>query len=138
MDLYRGSHYAVTSRPVADVRRGPQVCRLASSIAGRPDGHTGEFNACVVLEAVIAPWKKQPVTGAPKVFASGVGNGNSEEELANPHCEEIGQFKLEVAEDVEIDSIMHKWHLGLTGFSRAVATAANRRKARMPPRRTAV
>ena len=77
--------------------------------------HTEEFKARVALEAVkgvktlaelssaygvhptvIAHWKRQLVTGAPGVFASGPGNGKSQEELTAPLYQEIGRLKMEV------------------------------------------
>ena len=84
-------------------------------MSGKRRRHTDEFKARVALEAVkglktaaelssayrvhptvIAHWKKQLVTGAPGVFASGSGNGKSEEELTGPLYEEIGRLKMEV------------------------------------------
>ena len=84
-------------------------------MAGKRRRHTDEFKARVALEAVkgvktaaelssayrvhptvIAHWKKQLVTGAPMVFASGASNGKGEEELTRPLYEEIGRLKMEV------------------------------------------
>jgi len=84
-------------------------------MAGKRRRHTDEFKGRVALEAVkgvktaaelssvyrvhptvIAHWKRQLVTGASRVFASGSGNGKSDEELTKPLYEEIGRLKMEV------------------------------------------
>jgi putative transposase len=84
-------------------------------MAGKRRRHSDEFKARVALEAVkgvktvaelssayqvhptvIANWKKQLVTGAATVFASGAGNGQNEDELTRPLYEEIGRLKMEV------------------------------------------
>ena len=84
-------------------------------MAGKRRKHTDEFKARVALEAVkgvktlselssaygvhptvIAHWKRQLVTGAPGVFASGSGNGKSQEDLTGPLYQEIGRLKMEV------------------------------------------
>ena len=49
-----------------------------------------------VHPTVIAHWKKQLVQGASNVFASGSGNGKSEEAVSGPLYEEIGRLKMEV------------------------------------------
>ena len=77
--------------------------------------HTDDFKARVALEAVkgvktlaelssayglhatvIAHWKRMLVTGAAVVFATGSGNGKSQEELTSPLYQEIGRLKMEV------------------------------------------
>ena len=84
-------------------------------MAGKRRKHTDEFKARVALEAVkgvktlselsstysvhptvIAHWKRQLVSGAPEVFASGPGNGKSQEDLTGPLYQEIGRLKMEV------------------------------------------
>ena len=84
-------------------------------MAGRRRKHTDDFKARVALEAVkgvktlaelssaygihptvIAHWRRQLVTGAPGVFASGSGNGKSQEDLTGPLYQEIGRLKMEV------------------------------------------
>ena len=84
-------------------------------MAGKRRKHTDDFKARVALEAVkgvktlaqlssaygihptvIAHWKRQLVTGAPGVFASGSGNGKSQEDLTGPLYQEIGRLKMEV------------------------------------------
>ena len=82
---------------------------------GKRRKHTDDFKARVALEAVkgvktlaelssaygihptvIAHWKRQLVTGAPGVFASGSGSGKSQEDLSGPLYQEIGRLKMEV------------------------------------------
>ena len=84
-------------------------------MAGKRRKHTDDFKARVALEAVkgvktlaelssaygihptvIAHWKRQLVSGAPGVFASGSGNGKSQEDLTGPLYQEIGRLKMEV------------------------------------------
>jgi transposase-like protein len=84
-------------------------------MAGRRRKHTDEFKARVALDAirgvktlaelsslhgihptVIAQWKRQLLTGASGVFASGSGNGKSQEDLTGPLYQEIGRLKMEV------------------------------------------
>ena len=84
-------------------------------MAGKRRKHTDEFKARVALDAVkgvktlaelssayglhptvIAYWKRQLVTGAPGVFASGSGNGKTQEDLTGPLYQEIGRLKMEV------------------------------------------
>jgi putative transposase len=84
-------------------------------MAGKRRKHTDDFKARVALEAVkavktlaelssaygihptvIAHWKRQLVTGAPGVFASGSGSGKSQEDLSGPLYQEIGRLKMEV------------------------------------------
>ena len=84
-------------------------------MAGKRRKHTDEFKSRVALEAVkgvrtlaelssaygihptvIGHWKRQLVTGAPGVFASGSGNGKSQEDLTGPLYQEIGRLKMEV------------------------------------------
>ena len=84
-------------------------------MAGKRRKHTDELKARVALEAVkgvktlaelssaygihatvIAHWKRQLVTGAPGVFASGTGNGKAQEDLTAPLYQEIGRLKMEV------------------------------------------
>lgn len=84
-------------------------------MAGRRRKHSDEFKARVALEAVrgvktlaelssaygihptvIAQWKRQLVAGAVGVFASGAGNGKSQEDVTAPLYQEIGRLKMEV------------------------------------------
>lgn len=84
-------------------------------MAGRRRKHTDDFKARVALDAVkgvktlaelssaygihptvIAQWKRQLVTGAPGVFATGSGKGRNEEDLTDPLYQEIGRLKMEV------------------------------------------
>ena len=84
-------------------------------MVGKHRKHTDDFKARVAVEAVkgvktlaelssaygvhptvIAHWKRQLVTGAPGVFASGSGNGKSQEDLTGPLYQEIGRLKMEV------------------------------------------
>jgi len=84
-------------------------------MAGRRRKHSDEFKARVALEAVkgvktlaelssaygihptvIAQWKRQLVAGAAGVFASGSGNGKTQEDLTAPLYQEIGRLKMEV------------------------------------------
>lgn len=84
-------------------------------MAGRRRKHTDEFKARVALEAVrgvktlaelssaygihptvIAQWKRKLVAGASGVFASGSGNGKSQEDVTAPLYQEIGRLKMEV------------------------------------------
>jgi len=84
-------------------------------MAGRRRKHTDDFKAKVALDAVkgvktlaelssaygihptvIAQWKRQLVTGASGVFATGSGKGKTQEDLTDPLYQEIGRLKMEV------------------------------------------
>jgi len=84
-------------------------------MAGKRRKHSDEFKARVALDAVkgvrtlgelsstygvhptvIAQWKRQLITGAPTVFVSAGGKGESQEELTAPLYQEIGRLKMEV------------------------------------------